>query len=646
MQVFGYLESAYFETCFLMCGIALLLSPAAVEFEMCATMTSAIVHRGPDGGGECDFRGGSAKLNFGHRRLAILDLTESGKQPMVDPETGNVLIYNGEVYNFRALRRELEGAGIRFLGSSDSEVILYGFRHWGIDVFRRLHGMFALAIYVNETQRLVIARDGLGIKPLYWGRNEKALFACSELQAILKSGMVEKRLDAAALAGLLAYGSVPEPLTLIEGVTMFPPGHYVDVRLANASTPITPKRFWQEPEQTATMPRAQVVERLHELLEDAARTHLESDAPLGLFLSGGLDSTALTLLAAKISQQPLTTLTVAFPGMGDLDESNVAAETAKIVGSRHVPISMSNAEVNECVSQWVERTDQPSLDGLNTFIVSKAARDAGLKVVWSGLGGDELFAGYSSFRTLPHFYRWTRALAVLPRDVRQFLGKHLIPIGSEQRRAKAAEMLGDVGDFVGLVLRRRRLFGDAELENSGLTLESGRLNTHFLPCEFSLPKLAESRDLVAAMSAIELSVYMRNTLLRDSDVCGMAHSIEIRVPMLHTPLVEFALSIPGRLRIGASSINKPLLAAAVGNSRAIEVASQPKRGFSLPYAKWLRGPFNEQLAEGIEVLKINGTFESEWVQKYWLNALADKESPWNRAWLLGVIGLWMKKHGL
>ncbi len=627
-----------------MCGIAVSWThKVGLGEQFCGRMREYLAHRGPDSSAIWSTQVGAGELTFAHRRLSIIDLAETGSQPMHDSVSGNMLAYNGEIYNFRALRRELEHKGIVFRGTSDTEVILMGFRVWGTKIFSRLQGMFALALYWSAQNKLILARDSVGIKPLYWGANCQGVFAASELQALLRSGAVAPSLNTSAVESLLAFGSVPEPMSMVVGAEMFPPGCFVELNLAKAPSLAAAQKFYQPIACSTSAERPVVIEMLGELLRDSATTHLESDAPLGVFLSGGVDSTCLAILASQSKSTPITTLNVAFPGMGDLDESAIASETARRIGSHHISLELSAGDVENCINAWVQHIDQPSLDGLNTYLVSKAAKDAGLKVVWSGLGGDELFAGYESFRELPRFHARTKWLSWLPKFVRRNSARMFAARLSAYQRFKAIEMAGDVGDFVGLALRRRRVFADCEIAGSGLQFKDD-LSGWKLPNDFALPPASQSSDWVAALSTIETSVYMRNTLLRDADVCGMAHSIEIRVPMLHRPLMEYVMSLPGSLRQKRGLVAKTLLVDAMNDARVREVATHKKRGFGLPYQQWLQGPFREKLAHGISKLKKSSLLDPKWVDRYWCDGRGNQEAPWNRPWLLGILGLWMERH--
>ncbi len=627
-----------------MCGIALAwtrsIGQAAIT---CVRMQDMLLHRGPDSCGSWQTRIGAGELAMAHRRLAIIDLTDAGHQPMSDPNTGNVIIYNGEVYNFRALRESLVRLGEQFRGNSDTEVILAGFRRWGTELFNKLHGMFALAIFWKEKKRLILARDGLGIKPLYWSQNSEGVFVSSELQALLRSGAIKAEPNRAAIETLLAFGSVAEPLSMVAGAKMFPAGSFVEMNLEAGPHLGTPNAFWTPEVNSVECDQGVAVDQLTRILGHSAKTHLESDAPLGIFLSGGIDSTSLVALAKRVSARSLTTLNVSFPEITDLDESKIATQTARELGTQHVSISLSDSDLLTCLHDFSASMDQPTLDGLNTYIVSKSAKDAGLKVVWSGLGGDELFAGYDTFRQVPTAYNALKYFRKVPSSWRTGLTNCLLIGQTKNTRLKAMEMAGDLDDFVGFALRRRRVFSDSELAAGGLT-RSESLNRWHLPLEFALPPACFGEDLITAMSAIELSVYMRNTLLRDADVFGMAHSIEIRVPLLDRPLVDYMMKIPGWMRLPRSTVSKRLLVEAVHDARLDEISTLCKRGFALPYRQWMLGPFREQLDCGFKSLKRFEIFDSKWLQNFWNDGKCPPNTPWNRAWILGMLGLWMEKH--
>ncbi|TFG96090.1 MAG: asparagine synthase (glutamine-hydrolyzing), partial [Myxococcales bacterium] len=393
-----------------MCGIA-----GAVGFvdhevrEAVRRATRRQAHRGPDGEGYyASSEAAGPGVAFGHRRLAVIDLSADGAQPMLDPESGAVIVYNGEVFNFEALRHELVAEGRAFRSGTDTEVVLQAYAHWGLDFVSRLRGMFALAIWDPRHRRLVLARDPLGVKPLYLARigrpgGRDVLVFSSELRALLATGLVERRLDPAGLQGFLWHGFAVGPGTLVSGVRRLEPGVRLSVDLDDGLAE-RQERFWSLPPAT---PGTHSVEDLRVELEAAVRMQLVADVPLGVFLSGGVDSSVVMAIAARANGSVLRTFNVGFDEPG-FDESQHARAMAQRFGTEHSEVRLSERAFQERLDDALGSVDQPTFDALNTYFVSRAAREAGLTVALAGTGGDELFGGYASFHDLPLLARVSR----------------------------------------------------------------------------------------------------------------------------------------------------------------------------------------------------------------------------------------------
>ncbi len=571
-----------------MCGISGILrrTPLASppDRDELGRIHAALAARGPDGEGIWSSRDG--RLLLAHRRLSILDLSPAGAQPMSSADERFTVVFNGEIYNFHELAGELVAAGVRLRSRSDTEVILELWRREGPRAFARLRGMFALALWDDRTSELVLARDPYGIKPLFFSLDGGQLRFASQARALEAGGGLSLEVDPAAVAGLLSWGAVPEPLSLRKSIRALPAGHWA--RVAGDGS------FVLE-----TVPRVALGESpvaAAEALAASVRAHLVSDVPVGIFLSAGLDSALVAALAARYPSEPLTALTLTWAEARGTasDEEPLARATAAALGLRHVVREIDGAEVRRELPQILDAMDLPSIDGFNTWLVARLAREEGLKVALSGLGGDEIFGGYSSFRDVPRWRSQATRLRRLP-------GLAAIWPGIARRLApdtpKLASVLRYATSFAGAYALRRAVFlpheVDRMLERAGLA-EPAPAGTR--PYDAPLDaweKLGEAglgdpsrllRDPWRTVHRLESALYLRHQLLRDSDWAGMAHGVEIR-----TPLVD------AWLRAGMESLDfepaktggKAALVRAAAPELPAGLFSRPKSGFQLPIADWL-----------------------------------------------------------
>ncbi len=622
-----------------MCGIVgawVRGKSAEAVLDAVARGTQALAHRGPDGAGVLQIPSSMSEsvVAFGHRRLAIIDLSAAGRQPMRDPLTGNWIVYNGEVYNFRELRRELEACGCRFHSGTDTEVILQAYRVWGQASVERLRGMFAFAIWDARRAELFFARDRLGIKPLYYSYTDGDLLFASELRALLAMNLAERKLNFAALNSFLMFGAVQDPLTMIEGVASLPAAHTLTV---SAATDITLREYWEVPLDAAEQTPESATEAVGERLADAVRSRLVSDVPLGVFLSGGIDSSALTMLMRRSSPDTVKAFTIGFTDKL-FDEAAQAGETALSLGVEHHPILLTEANMLASCRESVAALDQPSLDGINTFHVSRAVRSAGATVALSGLGGDEVFCGYSHFRTVPRLERFTEGWRTLPsgarRVVAQFLHKHS---GSDRALKLRALLLDDYG-FAHPYFLARALFLPSQI--AGI-LEPDVI-TRIADNEWAkrlqvVLQRAGKLDAINRVSYLELKNYIPNTLLRDADVMSMRHSLEVRVPFLDHLLIETVLRLPGRIKLDARQ-QKPLLVRSLPEELPAGVASAPKRGFTLPFEVWLRDGLRAEMEHTFNSLPsvLQGALNPNGVRDVWRRFIAG-ETSWSRPWALFIL---------
>jgi asparagine synthase (glutamine-hydrolysing) len=640
-----------------MCGIcgAVGIEPAGKSEAVVRRMMAAMDHRGPDEEGILT----ASPVAVGMRRLSILDLP-GGSQPVWNESGTLAVVFNGEIYNFRELRRELEAAGHRFRTRSDTEVIVHAYEEWGRQCVERLNGMFAFAVVEMPQGRngrpacVFLARDRLGIKPLYYALIGGALLFASEVRALLASSCVPTRLSGKAIPAYLLFGSACEPLTLIENVVSLPPGHSIVVPVSAPVRPSEPTPYWQPKLANQSTMTTRIageksfspVQRVRSLLEDAVATHLLADVPVGVFLSSGLDSTALAALASRV-QSGIHTFTVAFPD-SEFSEAEQARRTASRLGTEHRELTLSDAEMVGRLDEAVAAFDQPSMDGINTYFVSWAARQTGLKVALSGLGSDELFGGYTSFRATSTTARIAALAHFSPRPIRAFSASSVrrasASASSPDRWRKASAAWLDPNLLPHPYFFTRLLFTPQAVV-SGLRGDSAALD--------SLPwwrRLSESvrqvktMDRFTGVSWLELRSYLLNTLLRDTDAMSMRHSLEVRVPFLDSPLVEYVLSLPESAK-RSSSRPKALLIAALGDLLPEEIVAQRKRTFTFPWEHWLRGALGQRVASGLTdwspVLQqhLDGGFAVD----VWKDFLRGR-TTWSRPWSLYVLNEWVKRN--
>jgi asparagine synthase (glutamine-hydrolysing) len=388
------------------------------------------------------------------------------------------------------------------------------------------------------------------------------------------------------------------------------------------------------------------VPEIRRLLDDAACSHQLSDVPVGMFLSGGLDSTALAILCAKRDAASVNTFTIGVEGRANTDERRQAAATAERLGTRHSTIVLSRSSFRKSVEDWLSSLDQPSVDGLNTYVISEAVRKHGIKVALSGLGSDEIFGGYSTFRDVPRASRLLGAVQWLPARLRKGVIHILCTRCNTTRRQKAVETAVSSPNVRSQYHRRRRLFSDYELEKFGFDLDELGLDESYLVCQDEVDDDPLPLDRASAVSRLECRHYMGNMLLRDSDICGMAHGVEIRVPFLHQPLLEYVMSLPGSWRVSKPGLSKPLLVEALDSDLAYALATQKKRGFTIINAEWMTSVAREPLEDFFETLRHSGHVEPAAISEVWRTFLTDPRGPiWSRIWMLGVLGAWIADRG-
>jgi asparagine synthase (glutamine-hydrolysing) len=628
-------------------------------------MTAALRHRGPDEDGFLINEPRAPGLALGMRRLSIIDL-QGGQQPIWNEARDVAVIFNGELYNYKELRDQLAKAGHKFQTQSDTEILVHAWEEWGEDCLDELRGMFAFAL-LDLRKRfaiaplLFLARDPLGIKPLYYTQLADGFAFASEVRALLAPpGMVAKQISPDALTSYLLFGSVSEPVTLIEGVFSLPPGHRMLLYVPERRR--TPRaRPWWDPTQSAaakdTKKPADIASAtpiVRALLANAVSSHLIADVPVGLFLSSGLDSSAIAVLAGR-ARPGIRSFTLAFPGTL-YDESSLAAEVAKHAGTEHREVPLDGAAMLSRLDEAVHALDQPTMDGINTYFVSWAAREVGLKVALSGIGGDELFAGYRTFGDTHKFQQLIKLAWFVPAVLRRLVAPFMRAVTSRghgpdaTRKVASAWLAPDCLPHP--YFFARTLFPPNELprlteprfRTSNVHADGVSLEPTWLGWLQRAADESRRQQPIAGVSWLELRCYMASTLLRDTDSVSMARSLEVRVPLLDTPLVEFVSALPDAARYREGT-QKALLVQAMGDTLPAQILAQPKRTFTLPWEEWLRGPLRARVERSFGEVSpsLAACLRIEGVRNVWSAFLARKTS-WSRPWSLYVLNEWCRQN--
>ena len=549
-----------------------------------------MVARGPDGKGE--WLSNDGRVGFGHRRLSIIDLTETGAQPMVNADGTLVVTFNGEIYNYRELRKRLEEKGYVFRSNSDTEVLLHLYAAKGEAMVRDLRGMFALAIWDAARREVFLARDPYGIKPLYYADDGKTFRFASQVKALLAGGKVSDATDPAGLVGFHMFGSVPEPLTIYRAIRALQAGHTMTISLDRGAR-VRPYHsiaaVYANAERGDVQPvlGAARLAAARDALLDSVRSHLVADVPVGAFLSAGIDSSALVGLMRDAGQNDIETVTLSFKEFegSENDEAPIAAEVARTYGTRHTTRVVTSAEFAADLPRILAAMDQPSIDGINTWFVSKAAHELGLKVAISGVGGDELLGGYDSFHNIPRWVRWLKAPASVP-GLGSLARRIATAIGPERLglNPKSAGLIAFGGTYAGAWFLQRGLYMPWDLGGvlDPVTAREGLAALEPLALVRAvlnpMPSAAFTR-----VATMEAALYMRNQLLRDTDWASMAHSLEVRTPLVDSVLLERMAELGSPEKGGAA---KEELALAPSRALPLAVTARKKTGFAVPVSRW------------------------------------------------------------
>jgi asparagine synthase (glutamine-hydrolysing) len=642
-----------------MCGIfGIIGHNARVPAELLERATQSLAHRGPDDGGTVILHDSASEvieIGLGNRRLAILDLSPQGHQPMNDPATGNWIVYNGELYNFRDVRTKLQQEGLRFSSYSDTEVILKAYGHWGEKCLHEFRGMFAFAVWDAQHHRLFVARDPMGIKPLYFWQSDRYFLFSSEVRSLLGAGLVPRRVDSAGLVNYLTFGSLYDPNTLIDGVNALPPGCYLTWENGKAKqveywdligpNPREPKLTdcYQSSDGTEEK-RGECESQIAELLDESVRMQLVSDVPVGVFLSGGIDSSSLVGILSRSGVRP-STFSIVFRE-ADYSEAEYSRAIAQQFRTDHHEITVSQSDFFAAIAPAIHAMDLPTIDGINTYFVSERTRAAGVKVALSGLGGDEMFAGYSSFHTVPRMERFANAWRRLPKAVRGPSANIFATFAPSSDQNRKLTALGHNGEGIAHPYFLSRMLFTPNQRHKLLLPPAEKMGSLCAdkPLIESLSR-AQRLDPVNRVSYLEARCYMLNTLLRDSDFMSMAHGLEVRVPLIDHQLARRILALPGSWKLDATT-PKPLLVRALRGQLPYKIIHRPKRGFTLPFEHWLRDALRPVVEDSLSKIgdgALGAVIDQSAARCVWQDFLEGRTS-WSRPWSLYVLQCWCERH--
>lgn len=615
-----------------MCGISGILSKNKNQSQgAILRMLEVQKHRGPDAQGvwQNDF------CTLGHNRLAIIDLHDAANQPMHSQNGRYTIVFNGEIYNYKAIKAELQNDVKHWNTDSDTEVLLEAYSKWGLDCLPKLNGMFAFAIWDNKEGSLLLVRDRLGIKPLYFHCNEHILVFASELRTVLKSGMVEKKVNVQSVNDFLRYQWIQSPETIIEGIKTLEAGSYAIYQNGTLS-----KKVWwdinsfQYTKNSQTVSESEAKHTIKDLFYTAVERRLVSDVPIGAFLSGGIDSSAVVAAMAHTSASKVNTFNIGFKEK-KYDESEYAKAIAQKFNTEHHTLIYSAENIKNEIPEILDSFDTPSTDGVNSYVISSLVKKAGITVALSGLGGDELFCGYPVFNQLPALkkFHW---FWKLPKSVRTSLSKTALLVGDTKWDKLGALLATESASNVDLYPFFRQIYSKEASESivKGIHQES------------SIKKMLKSISddhLLGWISHAEIAGYTQHVLLKDSDMCSMTHALEIRVPFFDFKLVEYVLSLTDNLKRPTSP--KQLLTESLDGILPMDIINRPKMGFSFPWDEWIRNDLKKYVSDVLTHAKNYDFLNETEIDASWNRFLSgDKRVKWYHIWNLVCIINWLKTN--
>ncbi len=592
-------------------------------------MTRALRHRGPDAEGVYI----NGCLALGHRRLSVLDTSAAADQPFEDPTGRYRMVYNGELYNFRELRRQFPD--FNFSTTGDTEVLLQWFLRTGTAGLDRLAGMFAFAVWDAAQPSLCLVRDRLGVKPLYYYADDQMIVFASEIRAILASGLVPAMIDTAALHDYFRYQSVSCPATLVKGIRQVPPGHLLRVE----NNQLRLESWWDITRKRPVFAPAserQMHQEILDLMTQAVERRLVSDVPVGAFLSGGIDSSAVVGLMRRVSSQQPHTFTVSFKEK-EYDESAFAAMAARKFNTCHQVIPLEARDLLGELENALDVMDTPTGDGVNTYVVSKAVRAQGISVALTGAGGDELFAGYPFFQQYMRL-RNRRLVWDHSGQVRKLVGKTMVLRPHSKYRDLMNTASTSIADLYPVF---RQIMAPALIEEIVTAPAVDQVAEQLNACRYAL----ESFPLYSQVSIAELTGYTRNTLMADLDQMSMAHALEVRAPFFDHDLVQYVLQVPDKLK--SPVYPKRLLVESLNGLLPDELVLRQKKGFLFPWKDWLRNDLRDFCQRRIESMAARPFIDCGALLQLWADYLrGDQQVKWVDIWLFVVLEHWLQRNGV
>ncbi len=625
-----------------MCGINGFISERFSGEEKLAVvkkMNQTLAHRGPDNDGIWN----DHLVCLGHRRLSIIDLSEEGNQPFYSADKRYIIVYNGELYNYKELKLDLQRTPqgsdkppYFFRTQSDTEVILAAYIRWGLKCLDYFNGMYAFAIYDTEEEKLVIARDRIGVKPLYYHFGEEGFVFSSEIRPIIHSGIKSFSLNRDVLAEYAMYQTVFAPNTIVKGIKMLMPGHILEFEKGKANI----SKYYSLNKistQARDLSYSEICKEVNELLGQSVQRRLVADVPFGAFLSGGIDSSAVVGLMSMVSAEKIQTFNVSFDE-SEFSESKYARMIAKKFNTQHHEIKLRPEDFLKQLPEALAATDHPGGDGPNTYIVSKATKNAGITMALSGIGGDELFAGYDVFKRM-HELQKKSWLNAVPQFARKAAGYAIEKKNRNVGGNKINELLGQEKiNFNSAYPLNRSLYTQKEL---AVLVKNNTPFSNIQKIISDIPQI--ENHLLSAVSIAEIGTYMQNTLLRDADQMSMALALEVREPFLDYKLIEFVLSVGDNHKFPHTP--KKLLTDSLGDLLPSEIIDRPKMGFVLPWKNWLKNDLKQFCENNISALEQKNIFEPGSLKNLWHRFLnGDNLITWSRIWHFVVLNNWIDEQ--